>query len=423
MKHSNSIKVIDTHEHQRGISDYKINEYNLFAIIAHSYLISDLITAGSPDINDEILNNYSLDSLWKTYGKYLDYSANTSYYRHLNAGIRQLYDFRQEVFTEENTKSLSRQIAENYKDYDAWFDKGFKKANFEIMLLDQHWNSFNTEIDTSHFALVFNINKIVSEIGRRARSNSGGFRGDSYYQLSVNENFSLGTLDEYLALADHLFQKNVAAKAVAVKNTLAYSRTLYFENVSYEKADSLFRKAPSISRAEKKALEDFMFHWIIKKSIHYKLPIQIHTGYFAGNDNDLINGDPLKLNNLLLQYPKATFILFHGGFPWTTEFVALGKTFPNVYLDLVWLPQISRQNAIRTFDEMLDCVPYNKILYGADCHLIEEAAGSMQFGKEIVAEVLAGRVSKGSMSEEMAVNIIDRIFRQNAIEVFKLHNH
>ena len=421
MKHANSIRIVDTHEHQRSASAYKINEYNLFALIAHSYLSSDLVTAGGIDIDDNMLNELSLDSLWKLHGKYLGYSSNTSYYKHLNAGIQQLYDFKEPVFTAENTKALSEQIAKNYKDYDAWFDKGFKQANIATMLVDRYWDSFNTKIDTSHFSLIFNINKIVSEIGRGAKENyKGEFREDSYYHFSDMENYPMGTLDEYLAFADHLFRKFVSDNVVAVKNTLAYSRTLDFQNVSYEKADSLFKKAPSISRADKKALEDFMFHWIIKKSIVYNLPIQIHTGYFAGNYNDLKNGDPLKLNDLLLQYPKATFVLFHGGFPWTTEFVALGKTFPNVYLDLVWLPQISKQNAIRTFNEMLDCVPYNKILYGADCHFIEEALGSIQFGKEVVVEVLADRISRGSMSEEMALDIIKRIFRENAIELFKL---
>jgi predicted TIM-barrel fold metal-dependent hydrolase len=128
----------------------------------------------------------------------------------------------------------------------------------------------------------------------------------------------------------------------------------------------------------------------------------------------------LKLTNLFLQYPEARFILFHGGFPWTGEFTALGKMFPNVSLDLVWLPQISRQEAVSALDVMLDCVPYNKIFWGGDCHLIEESVGSLGYAKDVVAEVLAARVRRGVLTEDVAFEIIDRIFRENAIEAFKL---
>jgi predicted TIM-barrel fold metal-dependent hydrolase len=169
-------------------------------------------------------------------------------------------------------------------------------------------------------------------------------------------------------------------------------------------------------------IEDFLFHWIIQKSIEYDLPIQIHTGYLAGNGNTLDNGKPVKLNNLFLQYPQAKFVLFHGGYPWTGEYAAFGKMFPNVYLDLVWLPQISREEAVHALEEILDGTPYNKLFWGGDCAFIEESAGSLEYGKDVVATVLAGRIERGLMTEELAVEIIHRIFRENAIEVFRLED-
>jgi predicted TIM-barrel fold metal-dependent hydrolase len=163
-----------------------------------------------------------------------------------------------------------------------------------------------------------------------------------------------------------------------------------------------------------------MFHWVIKKSISYDLPIQIHTGYLAGNGNALENGRPVKLNNLFLQYPEAKFVLFHGGYPWTGEYAAYGKMFPNVFLDIVWLPQISREHAIMALDEMLDTVPYNKFFWGGDCGLIEESVGSLIYGKDVLAEVLSRRIERGLMSMEVAREIVQGMFRDNAIEVFQL---
>jgi hypothetical protein len=94
--------------------------------------------------------------------------------------------------------------------------------------------------------------------------------------------------------------------------------------------------------------------------------------------------------------------------------------FPNVYLDLVWLPQISREAAVRGLDEMLDTVPYNKFFWGGDCHFIEESAGSLAFGKDVVAQVLAMRVERGLMTEDLAKQVARGIFRDNAIRFFKL---
>jgi hypothetical protein len=97
--------------------------------------------------------------------------------------------------------------------------------------------------------------------------------------------------------------------------------------------------------------------------------------------------------------------------------------FPNVNLNLVWLPQISKNRALVTFNEMLDCVPYNKILWGGDCQLIEETVGSLEFGKQVICEVLAARVSNGQMDKETAKKIISAILRENAIRIFNLEKN
>jgi len=333
-----------------------------------------------------------------------------------------LQPFSQRFFTKEGIRFLSEQIANNYKNPEVWYAEAFEKAGFETMFVDQYWAPFNIELDPRYFTLVFNINNMVSATTQRTMK----YREDTpssqnLYKLAEEEVYSIKTLDDYLAFAGHLLKKFKDHRAVCLKNSMAYGRTLFYEDVPYEKAKVLFSQdSSSLSQDEKKALEDFMFHWICEKSIELDLPIQIHTGYLAGNGNNLENGRPIKLNNVFLKHRKAKFSLFHGGYPWVGEFVALGKMFPNVYLDLVWLPQISREAAVRGLDEMLDCVPYNKFFWGGDCHFIEETTGSLEFGKSVVAEVLAKRMNRGLLTEEVAKDIARRIFRDNAIQFFKL---
>ena len=419
-----TIKVVNTHEHQRWFPQYDGHDINFYTLLNHSYLQADLVSSGASRFDTESINKGDLDALWETYGGSLDFSRNTSYYSHFLEGFHILYGYKEPYFTKEGIRSLSEKITANYKNRDDWYAEAFEKAGFEIMLVDQYWAPFNIELDPHYFALVFNINNLVSATTQRTMK----YREDAplsvnLYRLADHEGFSINSLEDYLIFAEHLFQKFLDHHVVCIKNSMAYGRPLYYEDVPFEKAKELFSQdSSSLSQEEKRALEDFMFHWICAKSVELNLPIQIHTGYLAGNGNNLENGRPSKLNNLFLKYRKAKFSLFHGGYPWTGEFAALGKMFPNVYLDLVWLPQISREAAVRSLDEMFDCMPYNKFFWGGDCHFIEESTGSLEFGKSVVAEVLAKRVDRGLMTEDVAKDIAQKIFRDNAIRFFKLQD-
>ncbi|MHB8095256.1 MAG: amidohydrolase family protein [Candidatus Aminicenantales bacterium] len=417
-----TIPVVDTHEHQRSYPEYDGHDVQFYTLLNHSYLRFDLYSAGAPVIERERVLGGDLDSLWKTYGPYLDFSRNTSYYGHFLEGFRVLYGYGEKEFTDEGVKSLSGEIAANYADRETWYGKAFAKAGFETMLIDQYWAPFDADPDPRYFTLVFNVNRLVSGPTRR----SLGYPRDAspkedVFRLADEEGFSVKILDDYLIFADHLLRKFRDRKAVCLKNSMAYDRDLYYEDVPHAEAEALYaRESSSLTPAEKKKLEDFMFHWVCGKSVELGLPIQIHTGYLATNGDLLENGRPLRLNNLLLKYPDARFSLFHGGYPWTGEMAALGKMFPNVYIDLVWLPQISREAAVRSLDEMLDAVPYNKFFWGGDCHFIEESTGSLEFAKGVVAESLARRVDRGLLTEKAARDVALKIFRDNAVRFFGL---
>jgi hypothetical protein len=418
--HADRVKIINTHEHQHWPEEYGDYHFRFYHLIAASYLASDIssASAGANGYDWKLMDSLSLDELWDVYGKALNYTRGTSYYGQFVKGFQKQYGFSDLYFTKENIASLSARIEDNYKNYKSWFDEAFHRAGFELMFVDQYWKPFNTELDDRYFALVFHINPLVSESSRKPEK---GSELRSIYKEADNEGYKINSLDDYLRYCDHLFKKNIEKKAVCLKNSQAYSRTLFYEDIPYEEARNLYDKPSSqLTPAEAKKIEDFMFHWLIQKSIEYDLPVQIHTGYLAGNGNVLDNGKPIKLNNLLLKYQKAKFVLFHGGFPWTGEYASLGKMFPNVYLDLVWLPQISREEAVSALDVMFDCVPYNKFFWGGDCGLIEESTGSLEFAKDVVSEVLVNRIERGLLTEDVALNIVDRIFRENAIEVFHL---
>lgn len=417
-EHAGSVKVIDTHEHQRMPEAYGKFDFRFYHLVAAGYLAADINSAGSRTIDWDLIDSSGLDRLWDIYGNALNNCRSTSYYGHFVRGFNKLYGFNDLYFTRENIPPLSAKIEKNYKNYRDWFGEAFRKAGFDLMLVDQFWEPFNTEVDTNYFAIAFNINTLITEARKRP---AAGDSLRSVYRRAEKAGFKIGNLDDYLTFCDFIIRNNIENNTVCFKNSQAYSRTLFYEDVPAEEARALYEKPSyALTSSESRKLEDFMFHWIIKEAIKYEMPVQIHTGYLAGNGNVLDNGEPVKLNNLFLKYPTAKFDVFHGGFPWTDEFAALGKMFPNVYLNLVWLPQISREKAVSTLNVMLDCVPYNKILWGGDCGLIEESAGSLDYALDVVSEVLAERIKKGLLTEDLAYKITEAIFRNNAIELFKL---
>lgn len=418
LQFTDDIRVINTHEHQHRPDEFGMDSIGFYHLLGRTYLYHDLVSSGMEQLDIKTSGIHDVDKLWEQFGDPLDFSRTTSYYGHFIKGFQKLYDFNEPYFTESNIPVLNAQIVENYTDYPAWFDSAFRKAGFELIFLDRYWNSLEFDINKDYFAGVIHINGMVMWSSNRPAQ---GEEPEFIYREANEEGQDIGTLDDYLDYCDMLFQRNVKNQAVAVKSSLAYSRTIAFEDVTYEDASILFNKpSESLTLEEAGLIQDYMFHWFVKKSIEHNLPIQIHTGYLAGNGGQLENSDPLKLINLFRKYPEANFVLFHGGYPWTSEFIALGKMFSNVYLDLVWLPQISREKAVLALDEMLDCVPYNKIFWGGDCAFIEEATGSLEFGKSVVAETLSKRVERGLLTEDVAMDIAARIFRENAVEVFRL---
>jgi uncharacterized protein len=411
------IRVVDTHEHHFFDGSKTSREYGFFK--DSFYFICDMVSAGMPlPEKDPLIMTKSADELWGTVGDYYNYSRATSYHAQLMYGFKKLYGIDKTYLTRKDIIDLERRVRANYQNYyNKWFDAAFRICNFEVMFVDQYWDHFNVDYDKAHFALVFRVNSLIEHISSAASDKK--ITDASLLKLLKSESVSVSTIDDYIATADMVLKLNLANDVVCLKNALAYERPIDFDYITYDEAKLLFiKKNPDESDSKK--LQDFMFHWLIQKSIELNLPVQIHTGYLHHNNKQLDNGHPMKLLPLFLRYPGATFVIFHGGYPWTSEFVALAKHFKNVYVDIVWLPAISRTVAIQTLHEILDCIPFNKICWGGDMGSIEESAGALELAKEVVATVLSERIEKGWMQEDLAQEIARRIFRGNAIEIYNL---
>jgi predicted TIM-barrel fold metal-dependent hydrolase len=121
---------------------------------------------------------------------------------------------------------------------------------------------------------------------------------------------------------------------------------------------------------------------------------------------------------LIKAHPKTKFILFHGGFPWVAETGGIVFDRKNVWIDCNWLPMVSYPTAKRAFNEWLDLIPSNRIMWGSDSKSAEEIYGAAKLMRTCWAEVLAERVERGDLSEPEAQKIGRQVLRENALELF-----
>jgi hypothetical protein len=190
---------------------------------------------------------------------------------------------------------------------------------------------------------------------------------------------SLGDLVRALnAAIDHC---KAQVKVATLKVGMAYRRDLAVSAPTQHEAELAFNRIVTrkvfwdgvqqnngaVDAAAGRKLGDYLFHQLLRRADDENLPVQIHTGYLAGNWGSLAGTRALHLIPILERYRRVRFDLFHASWPWTSELGALGKNYPNVWLDMCWAWAMNPGQSARALAEWLDCVPYNKIFaYGAD---------------------------------------------------------
>jgi uncharacterized protein len=214
---------------------------------------------------------------------------------------------------------------------------------------------------------------------------------------------------------------------VGVKSGHAYRRSLGFQKVSQHEAEVLFNRILSngehtLSPQEALPLQDFLMFQLVARLEAVQLPIAFHTGLQAGNGNRIRNADPLLLQPLLEEFPKAKFDLFHGGMPWVREIAVLAKYFPNVSLNMAWMHIINPVQARSALAEWLDMVPNTKIFgFGGDYRFVEKVYGHLTLARQNIAMVLADKVREGAFSRAEASLVARRLMFDNPNEFYELH--
>ena len=409
--HLDSVPAIDTHDHlkpfailQGSVRTEEGVGMTLFSLWSSSYYTWIQPIAPWPE------NGRFADWSPKAKSNFANARA-TSFYRYQLPAFTDLYGVDFETITDEQARDLNRRIFANYQKEDWIYEVITERANIELMFNDPYWDRLARTNSYSFGVPVLNVTRLLR--GFHPSEYAAGV--DSPFRYAREENLPTTTLDDYLAVIEHFLTTGKTAGGVCLKTTTAYERTLQFDRVPKERAALVYGRPKSkLSDAEVKEFEDFIMWHLAGLSAKLELPFQIHTGHAR-----IQGSNPMNLLNLIEAHPRTKFILFHGGYPWVGETGAIMQRHGgHVWIDSVWLPTISYTMAKRAYQEWLEVMPSNHLMWGADAHHVEGIYGATEFTRRCLAEALAEKVERGELLEAEAFHIGRQVMRDNALELF-----
>jgi len=338
---------------------------------------------------------------------------------HLRTAIRaikDIYGVDVSSFDEDVLRRASQIISEAYEVRD-WVKRMLSEyGRIDVAALDKTptYSLWGGTFDRDIFAASLKIDMFMYGYNREVRT----WTGESPYTFADMLGVQVESFDDYLGFIDMVFKKARENGFIAVKSKTAYERGLRFDDVEEQEAKRTFnRSSKDLSKAEVKKFQDFIMHYVIQRASEVGFPIQIHTGMSYQTDYE--DSNPLKLANLFIKYPETNFVLFHGGYPWTSETASLVFCHRNVYADICWLPMISQTAAERLVSELVETTGGVRITWGGDTGIAEGACGALAIAKDVVATVLATYVDRKYFSYDDALDVANKIFSENAREIYQ----
>ena len=399
--------LFETHTHQQGCAAHDWEKKTFDEFIA--YGTADLATAGVPF---EAGNKDKIFTAWP-------YVRTTGYGQATEHGVRALFDLAYTSATADAVTAALRAFCRG-KTSRQVHEELYARANIHWSVNDFFWEQpgkaavFSKENfpDLFRFVTRFEQPHVHGLIGS-SKENVAAF--EQTFNVSIHSLAELGAaLDRFTALA------KATGRLAGVKIALAYGRALEFSTPSSAEAERIFALVMQGRDAERAVLEDYLLHQVIQRARTFDLPVQIHTGYLAGNWQDIRQGDPTPLVPVFRAYRDVRFDIFHASWPWANFIGAVAKELPNVWLDLCWAWAMSPIETERVLDEWLAAVPCNKIFaFGGDTTSPFQEVGYALQARQGIARVLERKLARGEYDEQTAAFVARRIMHENARDFFR----
>lgn len=400
------LDLISTHEHLLSEQERYASQPDFFVLADH-YAINDVVSAGMPaDTLVQLRDRRSTAAArWRLFEPWWRHARFTGYGQALRIAVRDLYGIAE--VSADNAEQLNGAIAAANKP-GLYRDILKRRMKLKYGVLDDYWRGEPVRPDPEYFRLARKFDWFCTPANAAAVKRMEEVTG-----------VSITSLDGLVAALERRFQQSREAGLAAVKSTIAYQREILFANPSKTEAAAAFDALMRGNTAARRPLEDYMYRQVLGLAESHGLPFQIHTGIQAGNSNVIANTRPMLAANLLRDYPGLRFDLFHTGWPWPNEVMAMAKMFPNAYADFCWTHILSPASARQALDEMIGAVPSNKILgFGGDYRHVELTYAHSVIARDNIARVLAARVEEKEIGEDEALGLARAFLYDNPATLF-----
>jgi predicted TIM-barrel fold metal-dependent hydrolase len=408
--------LIDTHEHlleekERLAASHPRVQADDWSLLLNHYLNSDLLVAGMPKNAYDKFFSKDTDPVekWRQIEPYWPAVKNTGYGQAVRITMQQLYDVQE----------LS---AATVKKVQAAYEQTRRPGFYRRILCDL---GKIESCQVNYLGRPFSESDMPTLLMQDI-SIVGMFAGPDFKGFGKPTGIEVRSLADWYRVIDWWFDK-YGKYAVAVKSQNAYSRDIDYEQVPAEKVEATFKKRLAndpLLAEERKALEDHLFWYAVKKATEHKLPVKLHTGYYAGQNGmplERLLHNPGSATDLCRKAPETRFVFMHICYPYYEELLAAAKNYTNAYVDMCWSWIINPVAAKDFLKKFLVTVPANKILtFGGDYIPVEPVLGHAVIARRGIALALSELVEEGWLSLPDAMDLIDAIMHGNARQIFSL---
>jgi predicted TIM-barrel fold metal-dependent hydrolase len=212
-----------------------------------------------------------------------------------------------------------------------------------------------------------------------------------------------------------------------MKTQHAYSRTLEWRPRTDADADTVLQillKGKEPDQNARLVLGDWCLAEGIRAATAHGIPVKIHTGYLAHNNQmELEHARVSRLCGLLREFPDSRFVLMHIASGFESELLAIAKHYQNVTVDLCWAWSINPLTAADFVRRFLHQVPSNKLLaFGGDTGTPTAAIAYSRQARKGLYRALGAEVEAGFLSENGAIALADQLMHQNQYALFPIED-
>jgi hypothetical protein len=426
-----STRFVDTHEHlleEAARFDPAGNPFvkcDDWSVLVGGYLFSDFVSAGlppqptGPNGPDRLFTTeLSPQDKWRQLEPYWPAVRNTGYGLALRESVKRLYDI--DTISAETIPQIQER-------YEATRVPGFyQRILCDVSQIEScQVNSFvSAFLESKHPTLLM---QDINAIPFFATNPFGDFApGWTREGCRAATGITVSSLSDWHKVIDWWFAK-YGPYAVAVKSQLAYTRDIDHARVAVDVAEPAFGKLLSdvpLTDAERKAVEDHLFWYVVAKAAEHKLPVKLHTGYYAGENNmplaRLID-NPASACELCRAAPETPFVFMHICYPYYEELLAVAKQYTNAYVDMCWAWIVNPIAAKDFLKKYLVTAPANKLLsFGADYVYAENVVGHAVIARRGITLALAELVTEGWIDLDEALHLVPQLMHGNARRLFQL---